>query len=66
MGIRNPSSTKRQKRIEQMYGLTPLMELSYVAVLPPKYHPLIAENQPKILKIIVTENQPSQLPASLN
>jgi hypothetical protein len=35
------------------------MELSNIAILPPKYHPLIAENQPKILKIVVTENKPS-------
>src|SRR5580658_7995819 len=44
------------------------MELSFIAVLPPKYHPLIAENQPKILKIVVTENKPDglQSPDSLN
>jgi hypothetical protein len=44
------------------------MELSLVAVLSPKYHPLIAENQPKILKIVVTENKPSavQSQASFN
>ena len=44
------------------------MELSFIAILPPKYHPLIAENQPKILKIAVVENKPadSQPQASLN
>jgi hypothetical protein len=26
-------------------------------MLPAKYHPLIAEGQPKILKIVVTENK---------
>jgi len=44
------------------------MELSNIAILPSKYHPLIAENQPKILKIVVTENKPDgrQSPESLN
>jgi hypothetical protein len=44
------------------------MELSFVAILPPKYHPLIAENQPRILKIVVTENKPDglQSPEALN
>ncbi len=34
------------------------MELSFIAALPPKYQPLIAEGQPKIREIIVTENKP--------
>jgi hypothetical protein len=35
------------------------MELSNIAILPSKYHPLIAENQPKILKLVVMESKPS-------
>lgn len=36
--------------------------------LPEKYHPLIAENQPKIREIVVTENKRggSQAQAALN
>jgi hypothetical protein len=36
--------------------------------LPPKYHPIIAENQPKIREVVVTENKPAgfQSEASLN
>jgi hypothetical protein len=33
------------------------MELAFIMMLPAKYHPLIAEGQPKILKIVVTENK---------
>jgi hypothetical protein len=44
------------------------LELSGIADLPPKFHPLIAEGQPKIRQIIVTENKPSdsQSKATLN
>jgi hypothetical protein len=35
------------------------LELSFITPLPAKYHSLIDENQPKILKIDVTENKPS-------
>jgi hypothetical protein len=45
-----------------------VMELSFVMALPAKYQPLIAENQPKIREIVVTENKPgdSQTKAALN
>ena len=33
------------------------MELSFIMSLPPKYHPLIAENQPRIQEIVVTEHK---------
>jgi len=44
------------------------MELAFIMPLPPKYHPLIAENQPRIQGIVVTENKPSdvQSRSSLN
>ncbi len=37
------------------------MELSFIMPLPLKYHPLIAENQPRIREIAVTENKSSDL-----
>ena len=44
------------------------MELSFIMPLPTKYHSLIAENQPKIRDIVVTENKPgnSQSQVALN
>jgi hypothetical protein len=44
------------------------LELSGIMKLPEKYHALIAENQPKIREIVVTENKPgdSQPRAALN
>lgn len=33
------------------------MELSFILALPAKYHSLIAENQPTIREIVVTENK---------
>ena len=44
------------------------LELSGLMKLPEKYHALIAENQPKIREIVVTENKSgdSQLQAALN
>lgn len=44
------------------------MELSSIMKLPEKYHSLIAENQPRIREIVVTESKPgnSQPQASLN
>jgi hypothetical protein len=44
------------------------LELSGLMKLPEKYHALIAENQPRIRDIVVTENKPPgvQLQASLN
>jgi hypothetical protein len=44
------------------------LELSGLMKLPEKYHALIAENQPRIREIVVTENKPgdSQSPAALN
>jgi hypothetical protein len=35
------------------------LELSGLMKLPEKYHALIAENQPRIREIVVTENKPS-------
>ena len=45
-----------------------VMELSFIMPLPAKYQPLIAENQPRIREIVVTENKPgnSQAQAALN
>jgi hypothetical protein len=44
------------------------LELSGLMKLPEKYHALIAEGQPKIREIVVTENKPSdvQSQSSLN
>ncbi|HEY5234417.1 MAG TPA: hypothetical protein VIK35_12880 [Verrucomicrobiae bacterium] len=44
------------------------LELSGLMKLPEKYHSLIAENQPKIREIVVTENKPgdSQAQVALN
>jgi hypothetical protein len=44
------------------------LELSGLMKLPEKYHALIAENQPRIREIVVTENKPSdvQSRSSLN
>jgi len=44
------------------------LELSSIMKLPEKYHALIAENQPRIREIAVTESKPpgSQPQASLN
>jgi hypothetical protein len=44
------------------------LELSGLMQLPEKYHALIAENQPRIREIVVTENKPAgpQSEASLN
>lgn len=45
-----------------------VMELSFVMPLPAKYHALLADGQPKIREIAVTENKPgdSQSQAALN
>jgi hypothetical protein len=43
-----------------------VMELSFVMPLPAKYQPLIAENQPKIREIVVTETKPGNSQAALN
>ena len=37
------------------------LELSGLMKLPEKYHALIAENQPRIREIVVTENKPAGL-----
>jgi hypothetical protein len=43
------------------------LELSGLMKLPDKYHPLVAENQPKIREILVREMKPSgQVPEALN
>ena len=44
------------------------LELSGLMKLPEKYHSLIAENQPRIREIVVTENKPadSKAQAALN
>jgi len=44
------------------------LELSGLMKLPEKYHALIAENQPRIREIVVTETKPgdSQAQAALN
>ena len=42
------------------------LELSGLMKLPEKYHSLIAENQPKIRDIVVTEIKPGAEPSQLN
>jgi len=42
------------------------LELSFLTPLPPKYHPLIAEGQPRIREIVVTEIKPGAEPSQLN
>ena len=42
------------------------LELSGLMKLPEKYHALIAENQPKIREIVVTEIKPGAEPSQLN
>ena len=42
------------------------LELSGLMKLPEKYHALIAENQPKIREIVVTETKPGAEPSQLN
>ena len=42
------------------------MELSFIMALLPKYHPLIAENQPRIQEIVVTEMKPVSTESQLN
>ncbi len=36
------------------------LELSFIMPLPVKYHPLLAEGQPKIREIVVVENKPAE------
>ena len=44
------------------------LELSFLTPLPAKYHPLLAEGQPRIREIVVVENKLADSPpeASLN
>ncbi len=42
------------------------LELSFLTPLPAKYHPLLAEGQPRIREIIVTELKPGAEPSQLN
>ena len=42
------------------------LELSFLTPLPAKYHPLVAEGQPRIREIIVTEVKPGAEPSQLN
>ena len=42
------------------------MELSGIMKLPEKYHALIAENQPRIREIVVTEIKPASTETQLN
>jgi len=42
------------------------LELSGLMKLPEKYHALIAENQPKIRDIVVTDIKPGAEPSQLN
>jgi hypothetical protein len=42
------------------------LELSFLAVLPAKYHALISDGQPKIRDIVVTEIKPVAEPDQLN
>ncbi|MEI7533075.1 MAG: hypothetical protein WCK57_01810 [Verrucomicrobiae bacterium] len=42
------------------------LELSFLAVLPAKYLPLVADGQPKIRDIVVTEIRPGAEPGQQN
>ena len=42
------------------------LELSFLAVLPAKYHALVPDGQPKIRDIVVTEIKPGAEPGQLN
>ena len=42
------------------------LELSFLAVLPPKYHPLVPDGQPKIRDIVVTEIKSGAEPGQHN
>ena len=42
------------------------LELSFITPLPAKYHSLVAEGQPKILEIVVTEIKPGSAQSQLN
>jgi hypothetical protein len=42
------------------------LELSFLAVLPSKYHALVPDGQPKIRDIVVTEIKPGAEPGQLN
>ena len=42
------------------------LELSFITQLPTKYLPLLAEGQPRIREIVVTEIKPGAEPSQLN
>jgi hypothetical protein len=42
------------------------LELSFITTLPAKYHSLVAEGQPRIREIVVTEIKPGAEPSQLN
>lgn len=42
------------------------LELSFITTLPAKYHPLLAEGQPKIREIVVTKIKPGSEQSQLN
>ena len=42
------------------------LELSFITPLPAKYHSLVAEGQPRIREIVVTEIKPGAEPSQLN
>jgi hypothetical protein len=42
------------------------LELSFITTLPAKYHPLVADGQPRIREIVVTEIKPGTDQSQLN
>ena len=42
------------------------LELSFITTLPAKYHSLVAEGQPRIREIVVTEIKPDSDQSQLN
>jgi hypothetical protein len=42
------------------------LELSFITTLPSKFHALVAEGQPRIREIVVTEIKPGVEPSQLN
>ena len=42
------------------------LELSFITTLPAKYHSLVADGQPRIREIVVTEIKPGAEPSQLN
>jgi hypothetical protein len=58
-GRRTAREAKQTSRWSRRLNSNVKLKLSILTTLPPKYHPLIAENQPRIQDIVVMEIKPS-------